>query len=573
MFKFLKEKLKKTISIFSRKVDEQGEEEVIEEEKKLGEKPKEAPAEEPEVAEVLAEAERIEKEIEKEEEIAPEKPVEEIKKEEKPVEKIEEAQKPVEEVKEEEKPAPPPVEEEKPVEKIEEAQKPVEEVKEEEKPAPEEPKKEGFFKRLFKKKEKVEVPEEIPEIGEKPEVPEISEEVEEKPGEKPPEKEKIEPEKPVEEVKEEEKPAEKLEEVKPEKEKIEPEKPVEEIKEEEKPVEKLEEAQKPIGEVKEEEKPAPPPVEEKKPAEEKKPVEEKAEGPKKKGFFGMLKEKIVTKKISAEKFDEIFWDLELALLENNVALKVIEKIKEDLRNDIVDTPIKRNRIEQTIMLSLKTSIDGLLSSPDFSLLKEISKKKPYVICFVGINGSGKTTTIAKIARMLLDKNKKVVLAAADTFRAAAIDQLQIHADKLGVKMIKHDYGSDPAAVAFDAVKYAESKDIDAVLIDTAGRLHSNVNLIDEMKKIIRVANPDMKLFVGEAITGNDCVEQASKFNEAVELDGIILSKQDIDEKGGASISISYVTKKPILYIGTGQEYSDIKPFNKDEIIKSLGLEA
>ncbi len=138
-------------------------------------------------------------------------------------------------------------------------------------------------------------------------------------------------------------------------------------------------------------------------------------------------------------------------------------------------------------------------------------------------------------------------------------------------MIKHDYGSDPAAVAFDAIKYAESKDIDAVLVDTAGRLHSNTNLIDEMKKIIRVAKPDLKLFVGEAITGNDCVEQAVKFDEAIDIDGIVLSKADIDEKGGASISVSYVTKKPILYMGTGQEYSDIKPFDKEEIVESLGL--
>jgi fused signal recognition particle receptor len=170
-----------------------------------------------------------------------------------------------------------------------------------------------------------------------------------------------------------------------------------------------------------------------------------------------------------------------------------------------------------------------------------------------------------------NNNLKPVLAAADTFRAAAIHQLEEHGDKLNVKVIKHDYGSDPAAVAFDAIKYAESKNLDVVLIDTAGRMHSNTNLVDEMKKIIRVANPDLKIFVGESITGNDCTEQAKKFNEAIEVDGVILSKADIDEKGGAALSVSYVTGKPILYIGTGQEYKDLELFNSENIIKNLGL--
>jgi len=199
------------------------------------------------------------------------------------------------------------------------------------------------------------------------------------------------------------------------------------------------------------------------------------------------------------------------------------------------------------------------------------QSKPYTLCFVGINGSGKTTTIAKVAKLLLNNNLSVVLAAADTFRAAAIDQLQIHADNLGVKLIKHDYGSDPAAVAYDAIAHAKSKNIDVVLIDTAGRMHSNINLTDEMKKIIRVANPDLKVFVGESITGNDCVEQAKTFNEAIEIDAIILSKADVDEKGGAAVSVSYVTGKPIIYIGIGQEYEDLKKFNSDEILNNLGL--
>jgi fused signal recognition particle receptor len=291
----------------------------------------------------------------------------------------------------------------------------------------------------------------------------------------------------------------------------------------------------------------------------------------KKGIFQTIRERITTKKISKEQFEKIFWDLEVALLENNVALEVIEKIKDDLSQDIVEKPLPRGKIEDAVTSTLKTSIEGLLNMDSFDILEKIKTKKPYIICFVGINGSGKTTTIAKLARLLLDNKLSVVLAAADTFRAASIEQLQLHADNLKVKLIKHNYGSDPAAVAFDAVKYANSKNIDVVLIDTAGRIHSNINLTDEMKKIVRIAKPDLKVFVGEAITGNDCVEQAKKFNEAIGIDGIILSKADVDEKGGAAISVSYVTQKPILFIGTGQEYQDLKVFNSSLVLDNLGI--
>lgn len=303
--------------------------------------------------------------------------------------------------------------------------------------------------------------------------------------------------------------------------------------------------------------------------EEKVEVEPKVEG--KKGFFGKITEVITTKKISADKFDELFWDLELALLENNVALEVIEKIKSDLKSELVDKPIPRGKVDEVIAASLHDSIEGLFNVGTFNILDKIKEKKPYVICFIGINGSGKTTSIAKVANYLQSQGLSVVMAAADTFRAAAIDQLQLHADKLGIKLIRHDYGSDPAAVAFDAVKHAEAKKADVVLVDTAGRLHSNINLMDEMKKIIRVAKPDLKIFVGESITGNDCVEQAKQFNEAVGIDGIILSKADVDEKGGAAISVSYVTQRPILFLGVGQEYKDLQPFDKEKLLASIGL--
>lgn len=293
--------------------------------------------------------------------------------------------------------------------------------------------------------------------------------------------------------------------------------------------------------------------------------------PEKKGFFAKIAEKITTTKISEEKFDECFWNLELALLESNVAVEVIEKIKNDLKKELTEKQISRSHIEETVLESLKKSLSELFIEEKIDLIELSKKKKPLVICFIGINGSGKTTTLAKMTQYFQNKKLSVVIAAADTFRAAAIDQLQIHADKLGVKLIKHDYGADAAAVAFDAIKHAEAAKKDIVLIDTAGRLHSNHNLVEEMKKIIKIAKPDLKIFVGESITGNDCIEQAQKFNDAVNLDGIILSKTDIDEKGGAAISVSYVTKKPILFIGTGQEYSDLEEFSKEKILKNLGF--
>lgn len=314
-------------------------------------------------------------------------------------------------------------------------------------------------------------------------------------------------------------------------------------------------------------------ISERKEKKEEKQEERKEEKEEKKGIFKKITERITKQTISEQKFDSLFWDLEVILMENNVAVDVIEKIKDDLKKNIVDVPLDRGKILKAVNDSLKESIEELFSVEPFDLVQKIKGKKPFVIVFVGINGSGKTTTIAKVARLLQKNGLSCVIAASDTFRAASIEQLQKHADSLKVKLVKHNYGADPAAVAFDAVRHAEAHRIDAVLIDTAGRLHSNVNLMDELKKIVRVAKPDLKIFVGESITGNDCVEQAKQFNDSVGIDGIILAKADIDEKGGAAVSISYVTKKPILYLGVGQGYEDLKKFNSGEIIKSIGLEA
>ena len=294
--------------------------------------------------------------------------------------------------------------------------------------------------------------------------------------------------------------------------------------------------------------------------------ENETEKDEKKGFLQRFSDSITKKVLSENAFNELFWELEITLLENNVAVEVIELIKENLSEEIVGKPIQRKDISVKIEDVLKSTIEKILDveKPDF--ISEIPNKKPYKILIVGVNGSGKTTTIAKLVKLLQNKGFKSVIAAADTFRAAAIDQLQEHADNLNTKLIKHDYNSDPAAVAFDAIKYAEAKGLDTVVIDTAGRLHSNSNLMDELKKVYRVSKPDFTIFVGESITGNDCVDQAKEFQKAVDFNAIILSKADVDEKGGAAISVSFITKRPVIYLGVGQNYEDLEEFDKYKIM-------
>lgn len=297
--------------------------------------------------------------------------------------------------------------------------------------------------------------------------------------------------------------------------------------------------------------------------EEKKPVE-------KKSFFSKL---ISSKRtITKEDFLNYSEDLEMILLENNVALEVSEKIIEKLKEKIVGNELSKKEIEETIKETLKKIIEEVLIEP-FDLIEEIKNKKTlYVILFCGINGTGKTTTIAKIANMLKEKKISSVLAAGDTFRAASIEQLKKHGENLGIKVIAHEYGADPAAVGFDAIKYAEKNNIKVVLIDTAGRIHTATNLLKEMEKIKRVCKPDRTIFLGESITGNDSVDQVKAFDENIGLDGIILSKADIDEKGGTALSVGYVTKKPIIYLGTGQEYKDLEKFDKKKFIDKLELD-
>jgi len=293
----------------------------------------------------------------------------------------------------------------------------------------------------------------------------------------------------------------------------------------------------------------------------------------KKSFFSKLTSKLKTTTLKQENIDEIFEELEIILLENNVALEVVDIIKENLSKDLVGIEVKRDQIKEIVINSLKNSISEVLLEPE-NIINKIKEKSdsPFVIIFFGINGSGKTTSIAKLAHKLKKEGISSVLAAADTFRAASIEQLETHGKKLNIPVIKQKYGTDPTAVAFDAKKYAEKNKIKCVLIDTAGRMYTKENLIKQMEKIIRVIQPDLKIFVGESITGNDATTQAKTFNEAVGIDGIILSKADVDEKGGTTLSVSYITGKPIYFLGVGQGYDDLQDFKKDEIIKNLGLE-
>jgi len=262
----------------------------------------------------------------------------------------------------------------------------------------------------------------------------------------------------------------------------------------------------------------------------------------------------------------------MLLLENNVAYEVADVIIFKLKQKIIGREILKKELEKEIMDSLRDTIESILLDP-FNLIDKVMEKqdKPYIILFCGINGTGKTTTIGKIANMLKEKHLSCIFAAADTFRAASIEQLKQHGDNLGIKVIAHEYGSDPASVGFDAISYAKKNVIDCVLIDTAGRMHTEKNLLKEIEKISRVCKPDIKIFVGEAITGNDSIEQVKAFDSAIGIDAIILSKADTDEKGGTSLSVGHVTRKPILYLGTGQKYTDIELFDKRKFTEKLGL--
>lgn len=290
----------------------------------------------------------------------------------------------------------------------------------------------------------------------------------------------------------------------------------------------------------------------------------------KSGIFSFVTQKTIYEK----DIDDILFELEMSLLESDVALEVAEKIINSVKNDLIGRKIRRRSdVTEFTKEALRKAISEILGveTQDLKEMAQNARKtgEPLKIMFVGINGTGKTTTIAKIATFFTNEGYTPVIAASDTFRAGAIEQIGTHAENIGVKLIKHKKGADPAAVAYDAVEHAKAKGKEIVLIDTAGRMQTNVNLMDEMKKIKRVVKPDLIIYVGDSLTGNDAVDQATKFDEAVGIDGIILTKADADAKGGAALSIGYVINKPILFLGVGQSYQDIMEFKPEWMVDQL----
>ncbi len=277
------------------------------------------------------------------------------------------------------------------------------------------------------------------------------------------------------------------------------------------------------------------------------------------------------KRIKEDPLDDLLDELEVILLESDVAYPVVQDVILGVRDNLVNKKYGRQyTLEEVVETAVRESVRDVLKVNEFNFDEWIEEQeKPVVIMFVGINGTGKTTTIAKIAKRLTDQGKNVVMAACDTFRAGAIEQLSIHADRLGVKIVKQCQDADPSAVAFDAIEHARSKRRDVVLIDTAGRMQTNNNLIDEMKKIARIAKPALKIFVGDALAGNDAIEQAKVFDNAIGIDAIVLTKIDTDAKGGAALSIAHTIGKPIAFVSDGQDYEDLQIFDSEWMLERL----
>jgi fused signal recognition particle receptor len=296
-----------------------------------------------------------------------------------------------------------------------------------------------------------------------------------------------------------------------------------------------------------------------------------------KKIFSDTAKSLGQKSISKKDIDNIFDELQISLMENDVAHEIVDELTSKIKNEVQNLKLERSEdSEQVITTKLYSFLSDLFLSTNNKtdiiqsiLEKKRSKAGPYSIIFLGINGTGKTTTVAKFCKLLRDNGVTVVLAAADTHRAGAIEQITHHGNNLNVKVISQRYGADPSAVARDALEHARKNYIDAVLIDTAGRMQTSKNLMEEVSKIIRVIKPDMKIFVGDSLAGNDTVNQAREFFEYTKYDGSILTKSDADSKGGAAISIAYLTRKPILYLGVGQGYGDLNEFDYDAFLDSI----
>ncbi len=294
----------------------------------------------------------------------------------------------------------------------------------------------------------------------------------------------------------------------------------------------------------------------------------------KSGFKGLVT-KVTTTELKAENINPILSDFKMSLAENDVAFPVADRICDELEKRLVGVQVKRledrkKLIEENLRQVL---LEVMLTNNKIEFLKKIEEKRdigePFVLLFVGINGTGKTTTIAKVAQYLRDKGYTVVFAASDTYRAGSIEQLEEHARRLGIRMIKHKYGGDPAAVAYDAISHAKAHGINVVLIDTAGRMQTNQNLMNELAKVKRVVQPDLTVLTLDSLIGNDAVMQAEEFHKSIGVDATILTKVDADVKGGSALSVTYVTKKPILFIGVGQTYKDLELFNPEKFVNMI----
>lgn len=293
-----------------------------------------------------------------------------------------------------------------------------------------------------------------------------------------------------------------------------------------------------------------------------------------KSAFSSAAKSLGERELKEADIDAVLSELEISLLESDVALDVIDSIKSDLKDRLVGTSVARKEIEGFVRSSLVEIVSGLFDAAgSVDLPGEIARKKqtgdPYIVVFVGINGTGKTTSLSKVASLLQGLEFSVAVAAADTFRAGAIEQLREHTKRLGVKIIAQNYGADPAAVARDAVLYAKSHRVDCVLVDTAGRMQTSRNLMEQISKITAVVRPDLRIFVGDSLAGNDTVSQAREFHEHVKFEGSILTKADADARGGAALSIVHATSTPVMYVGTGQEYGDLRPFEKESFLRTV----
>jgi len=283
----------------------------------------------------------------------------------------------------------------------------------------------------------------------------------------------------------------------------------------------------------------------------------------------------VKKTLTEKKIKDTINDLKYLLISNDVAVDTADEICRKISESFKGEQMGRLTSKKKVFLDFleEIIIEILTPEREIDLLEEINKKKahntPYIIIFLGVNGTGKTTTIAKLANFLKQNHLTSVAAAADTFRAGAIEQLTYHMTNVGIKVISHKYKSDPASVAYDAIDHAKAKGIHVVLIDTAGRQVNDSNLMREMQKIVRISQPDLIVFVGDSLAGNDALQQAKIFNKNVGINANILTKLDADAKGGAALSISFETKKPIIFVGTGQGYDDLKPFDKKIIISNI----